>query len=93
MSSPGTESEPADLQLLIDSIPALIHTSLPDGYLDYFNRRWLVEMDGFDSSRRRRGSPVDYDRKRVQERGCLKSDASAAMERSYRGYREAPATW
>jgi len=31
----------ADLQLLIDSIPALIHTSLPDGYLDYFNQRWL----------------------------------------------------
>jgi formate hydrogenlyase transcriptional activator len=30
-----------DLQLLIDSIPALIHTSLPDGYLDYFNQRWL----------------------------------------------------
>ncbi|HEV2729490.1 MAG TPA: PAS domain-containing protein [Terriglobales bacterium] len=30
-----------DFQLLTDSIPALIHTSLPDGYLDYFNRRWL----------------------------------------------------
>jgi formate hydrogenlyase transcriptional activator len=29
------------LQLLTDSIPALIHTSRPDGYLDYFNRRWL----------------------------------------------------
>ena len=33
--------ESADLQLLIDSIPALIHTSLPNGYLDYFNQRWL----------------------------------------------------
>ena len=30
-----------DLRLLIDSIPALIHTARPDGYLDYFNRRWL----------------------------------------------------
>jgi len=30
-----------DLQLIIDSAPALIHTALPDGYLDYFNRTWL----------------------------------------------------
>ena len=41
MSSRGDEFGPADLQLLIDSIPALIHSSLPDGYLDYFNQRWL----------------------------------------------------
>src|SRR6266576_4312924 len=41
MSSQGDEFAPAELQLLIDSIPALIHTSLPDGYLDYFNQRWL----------------------------------------------------
>ena len=31
----------SDLQLLIDSAPALIHTSLPDGYLDFFNETWL----------------------------------------------------
>ena len=30
-----------DFQLLIDSAPALIHTSLPDGYLDFFNQSWL----------------------------------------------------
>ena len=30
-----------DFRLLIDSAPALIHTSLPDGYLDYFNQGWL----------------------------------------------------
>src|SRR5580658_7526066 len=30
-----------DLRLLIDSAPALIHTSLPDGYLDFFNQSWL----------------------------------------------------
>src|SRR6266403_4136481 len=41
MSSQGDEFAPAELQLLIDSIPALIHSSLPDGYLDYFNQRWL----------------------------------------------------
>jgi formate hydrogenlyase transcriptional activator len=37
----GNDFGPADLQLLIDTIPALIHTSRPDGYLDYFNQRWL----------------------------------------------------
>ena len=30
-----------DLRLLIDSAPALIHTGLPDGYLDFFNQGWL----------------------------------------------------
>jgi formate hydrogenlyase transcriptional activator len=29
------------LQLIIDSAPALIHTGLPDGYLDFFNQAWL----------------------------------------------------
>jgi PAS domain S-box-containing protein len=29
------------LLLAIDTTPALLHTGRPDGYLDYFNRRWL----------------------------------------------------
>ncbi|MGA8654545.1 MAG: PAS domain-containing protein, partial [Chthoniobacterales bacterium] len=29
------------LRLVIDATPALIHTGRPDGYLDYFNQRWL----------------------------------------------------
>jgi PAS domain S-box-containing protein len=41
MPSPRQESEPLDVQILVDSIPALIHTARPDGYLDYFNRPWL----------------------------------------------------
>jgi PAS domain S-box-containing protein len=41
MSAPRQESEPLNIQVLVDSIPALIHTSRPDGYLDYFNKRWL----------------------------------------------------
>jgi PAS domain S-box-containing protein len=28
-------------RLVIDTTPALIHTALPDGNLDFFNRRWL----------------------------------------------------
>src|SRR5271167_3176052 len=30
-----------DFRLLTDSAPALIHTGLPDGYLDFFNQGWL----------------------------------------------------
>jgi PAS domain S-box-containing protein len=41
MASPGRDSESLNIQLLVDSIPALIHTSMPDGYLDYFNKPWL----------------------------------------------------
>ena len=52
------------LRLVIDPAPALIHTSLPDGYLDFFNQTWLnylglpggrsgLEVDGCNSSRRR----------------------------------------
>ena len=32
----------ASLRVLVDSLPALIHTGLPDGYLDFFNQRWLA---------------------------------------------------
>ena len=38
--SPGVLKTP-DFQFLIDSTPGLIHTSLPDGYLDFFNQTWL----------------------------------------------------
>jgi PAS domain S-box-containing protein len=41
MVSPRQESESLDIQVLVDSIPALIHTARPDGHLDYFNKRWL----------------------------------------------------
>jgi len=41
MASPGYKSESLNNQLLVDSIPALIHTSRPDGFLDYFNKPWL----------------------------------------------------
>jgi PAS domain S-box-containing protein len=41
MPSPGRESDSLDVQVLVDSIPALIHTARPDGYLDYFNKPWL----------------------------------------------------
>jgi len=30
-----------ELREVVDTIPALIHTARPDGYIDYFNSRWL----------------------------------------------------
>jgi len=41
MSSLRREFDSVDVQLLVDSIPALIHTGRPDGHLDYFNKPWL----------------------------------------------------
>jgi len=41
MASAKQQPETLNIQLLVDSIPALIHTARPDGYLDYFNRPWL----------------------------------------------------
>ena len=41
MSSQRPEFDSVDIQVLVDSIPALIHTARPDGYLDYFNKPWL----------------------------------------------------
>jgi PAS domain S-box-containing protein len=41
MPFPRRESDSLDVQVLVDSIPALIHTARPDGYLDYFNKPWL----------------------------------------------------
>jgi PAS domain S-box-containing protein len=41
MASSGHQHESLNIHLLVDSIPALIHTARPDGYLDYFNKPWL----------------------------------------------------
>src|SRR5580698_4799894 len=35
------QDQTSDLQLLVDSAPSLIHTSRPDGHLDFFNQTWL----------------------------------------------------
>ena len=35
------QSSERNLNQIINVIPALIHTARPDGYLDYFNGRWL----------------------------------------------------
>jgi PAS domain S-box-containing protein len=40
MASPGQESESLNVQFLVDSMLAMVHTARP-GHLDYFNKRWL----------------------------------------------------
>ncbi|HVT10286.1 MAG TPA: PAS domain-containing protein [Polyangia bacterium] len=40
------EDERIDYQAVVDSTPALIFSARPDGYIDYFNRRWLEYLDG-----------------------------------------------
>ncbi|HTT18883.1 MAG TPA: PAS domain-containing protein [Candidatus Sulfotelmatobacter sp.] len=49
------QSNERNLNVMINTIPALIHTARPDGYLDYFNRRWLeylgcslVDVEGWN---------------------------------------------
>jgi len=44
MASAEQQRESLNIQLLVDSIPALIHTGRPDGYLDYFNKPWLTYL-------------------------------------------------
>ncbi len=39
--SAARQHQASDLQLLINSAPSLIHTGMPDGYLDFFNQTWL----------------------------------------------------
>jgi PAS domain S-box-containing protein len=41
MAASGQGSARVNAQLLVDSIPSLIHTARSDGYLDYFNKPWL----------------------------------------------------
>ncbi len=44
MVTRGHEPESEHLRRIFDSIPSLIHTGRPDGYLDYFNQLWLDYM-------------------------------------------------
>ena len=41
MAPQGHKTELMNLQLIIDSTPALIHSGPPDGSLDFFNQYWL----------------------------------------------------
>ena len=36
------KGEEIDHRVVVDATPALIFSARPDGYVDYFNRRWFV---------------------------------------------------
>ena len=38
--------EDIDYRMVVDAAPALIFSARPDGYIDYFNRRWLEYLEG-----------------------------------------------
>jgi PAS domain S-box-containing protein len=42
---PDRPGQTPDPRVVIDSTPALIHTGLPDGYLDFFNQTWLKYVE------------------------------------------------
>ena len=48
MAFSGHDSEqpvnPSDVHLVINSVPAFIHTAMPDGYVDFFNETSLTYM-------------------------------------------------
>ena len=37
----SVDDQGLSLRQIVDLSPALIHTARPDGYLDFFNRKWL----------------------------------------------------
>lgn len=45
MASPGHDFQQPrrtqDVRLVVDAIPALVHTALPDGNIDFFNQPWV----------------------------------------------------
>ncbi|MGC2015893.1 MAG: PAS domain S-box protein [Candidatus Acidiferrales bacterium] len=44
--SPGQTSEPLDLQMLIETIPAMVVCALPDGSVEFTNRAWQEYTGG-----------------------------------------------
>ena len=85
MSSPLQRPDLLDVQLLVDSIPSLIHTARPDGYLDYFNKPWLKylgatleQVQGWNWTNFIH--PEDVDRIVAEWRACLESGKNFEYE-------------
>jgi formate hydrogenlyase transcriptional activator len=85
MASAGQRRESLNIQLLVDSIPALIHTAGPDGSIDYFNRpgldylgATLVDVTGWKWTAF--VHPEDVDGIVAQWRACLVSGENFEYE-------------
>src|SRR5215831_19458927 len=74
----------------VDSIPALIHTAKPDGYIDYFNKSWLEylgatldEVTGWKW--RAFVHPQDVEGIMAKWRACLMTGGTFEHETRFRG--------
>jgi formate hydrogenlyase transcriptional activator len=77
-------------RLIIDTAPTLIHTALPDGWLDFFNKRWLEylgvglkEVQGWNWTERIH--PDDVDELVNEWRRSLKTGVPLEVEARVRG--------
>jgi PAS domain S-box-containing protein len=74
-----------DLNLVVDSLPGLVWTALPDGNVDFLNRRWC-EYTGLSVVEARGDAwqtaihPDDLPEFLKRWRSILTSDASGEME-------------
>jgi len=85
MASAEQQRESLNIQLLVDSIPALIHTARPDGCIDYFNRPGLdylgATLDDVTGSKWTAFvHPEDVDGIVAQWRACLVSGENFEYE-------------
>jgi PAS domain S-box-containing protein len=85
MASAEQQPESLNIQLLVDSIPALIHTARPDGCIDYFNRPGLdylgATLDDVTGSKWTAFvHPEDVDGIVAQWRACLVSGENFEYE-------------
>jgi PAS domain-containing protein len=89
MASPGQEPESLNSQFLVDSMRAMIHTARPDGYLDYFNKRWLEYLGVimYDVSQWKCRAFVHREVERIVAKGqaCLATGEKFGYETRVRG--------
>ena len=89
---------PEELRSVLDTLPGLVWTALPDGNVDYFNRRWCeytglslaenCESDGWQAAIHREDLPGLLDEwKRVLSTG-EPADVEARMRRFDGQYRQ-----
>jgi PAS domain-containing protein len=90
MASPGQQSESLNVQFLVDSMLAMVHTARPDGHLDYFNKRWLeylgVTLDDVCGWKRRAFvHRKDVERTVARWRACVETGENFELETGVRG--------
>ena len=65
------------LRLVIDTTPAMLHSARPDGYVDFFNKRWLDYVASVDFSFRPRPRHVQFTKSELAGKGDRMANAWA----------------